>query len=249
MDPTSGGRVAVVEDHTDLAASIVDVLRDAGWDARSFPSAEAFRHALATFVPDVAVVDLNLPGEDGVSLTHFLREAHPRVGIVMLTARTSEGDRRVGYEAGADVYVAKPARPDELTTILARMFERLRGGDGPGGGEAPYSLDVERLVLVGPDGTEVQLLPREAALLERLVEAGADGLTIETIRELDPGAATSKGSIEVRITRLREKLGAAGLPRRLVVAIRGVGYRLAERVVVSKPAPNGSSTPPAPPDP
>ena len=146
MDSTSGGRVAVVEGHADLAASIVDVLGDAGWDARSFPSAEAFRHALATFTPDVAVVDLNLPGEDGVSLTHFLREAQPRMGIVMLTARTSEDDRRVGYEAGADVYVAKPARPDELTTILGRMLARLRGGDDRRDGEAPYRLVVERLV-------------------------------------------------------------------------------------------------------
>lgn len=241
MDPTSSGSVAVVEDHADLAASIVDVLVDAGWDARAFPSAETFRHALATFTPDVAVVDLNLPGEDGVSLTQFLRSAQPRMGIVMLTARTSELDRRVGYEAGADVYVAKPARPDELTTIVGRMLERLRGGAGPRGVEAPYRLDVERLVLVGPDGTEVPLLPREASLLQRLAEAGASGLTSEAIRELEPGASVSKGSIEVRITRLREKLGGAGLSRRLVVAIRGVGYRLAERVVVSDPAPGGPS--------
>jgi len=217
--------IAVVEDHADLAASLVDVLAANDWDARAYASAEAFRFALDGFVPAVALVDLNLPGEDGVSLARFLRDEHPEMGVVMLTARAGLDDRQRGYQAGADVYVPKPSTPDELLTILERLWSRL--SVGPTEPEAAAQLDVARMRLIGPDGSVVSLTAREMDLLESLSQAGEHGLGVEEIGALDPSWAASKASLEVAVARLRQKLGSVGIDGRTVVAVRGHGYRLA----------------------
>lgn len=216
--------IAVVEDHADLAASLVDLLASKGWDARAYASAEALRFALDGFAPSIALVDLNLPGEDGVSLAQFLRDAHPEMGVVMLTARAGLDDRKRGYQAGADVYVPKPSTPDELVTILERLWSRLavRSTRPEGGAQ----LEVARMRLVGPSGRDVSLTAREVQLLETLTLAGEHGLSVDEIGALDESWAVSKASLEVAVARLRQKLGSAGLDRRAVAAVRGRGYRL-----------------------
>jgi DNA-binding response OmpR family regulator len=221
----SGGRVLVVEDDADIADVLRRSLRNEGYEVRtSGDGAEALDIA-AGFMPDLVVLDLGLPGMDGVEVCRRLR-SDGDVPILMLTARSETEDRVEGLDSGADDYLVKPFERQEL---LARIRALLRRR--PPRGAA--SLEVGDLQL-NPDTREVrrgereiELTNREFELLEFLMRN--ERLVVSRERLLDevwgydPMAATN--TIDVFVSNLRRKLEADGEPR-LLHTVRGAGYVL-----------------------
>jgi len=221
--------IVIVEDHSDLRESLLDVMAADGHQAVAFDSAEALWRGGDLDATDIMILDLNLPGEDGIAVARRVRAEQPDIGIVMLTARGKSEERRTGYDSGADIYLTKPSSAAELSASVQALARRLnRARPEPGG----LTLDTIAMTLAGPDGT-VALSAAEAALLAAF--AGAPNNRLETgqiARMIGRADEVSKATIEVRIVRLRKKLGAAGAPGQPINAVRNVGYQLALRIDV-----------------
>jgi two-component system response regulator MprA len=220
-----GGRVLVVEDDADIADVLRRSLRNEGYEVRTSADGIEALEMAAGFVPDLVVLDLGLPGLDGVEVCRRLRDDGD-VPILMLTARAETEDRVTGLDSGADDYLVKPFERKEL---LARIRALLRRR--PPRGTA--SLEVGDLTL-NPDTREVrrgdreiELTNREFELLEFLMRN--ERLVVSRERLLDevwgydPTAATN--TIDVFISNLRRKLEAGDEPR-LLHTKRGAGYVL-----------------------
>ena len=124
--------VAVVEDNDELRDAMVDTLRGRGHRAIGMDSAEAMTDQASGEPIDIVVVDVNLPGEDGFSLTRRLRAIQPRTGIIVVTGRNRGSDRKVGFEGGADIFLSKPISTEEQTAAVASLERRLDLDNGPG---------------------------------------------------------------------------------------------------------------------
>ncbi|HEX6666553.1 MAG TPA: response regulator transcription factor [Solirubrobacterales bacterium] len=220
-----GGRVLIVEDDTDIADVLRRSLRNEGYEVRTSADGIEALDVAAGFVPDLVVLDLGLPGMDGIEVCRRLR-TDGDVPILMLTARAETEDRVTGLDSGADDYLAKPFERQEL---LARIRALLRRR--PPRGAA--SIEVADLTL-NPDTREVrrgereiELTNREFELLEFLMRN--ERLVVSRERLLDevwgydPMAATN--TIDVFISNLRRKL-EAGDEARLLHTKRGAGYVL-----------------------
>jgi len=220
-----GGRVLIVEDDVDIADVLRRSLRNEGYEVRTSADGVEALDVAAGFTPDLVVLDLGLPGMDGVEVCRRLR-SDGDVPILMLTARAETEDRVTGLDSGADDYLVKPFERKEL---LARIRALLRRR--PPRGTA--SLEVGDLV-INPDsrevrrgGREIELTNREFELLEFLMRN--ERLVVSRERLLDevwgydPLAATN--TIDVFISNLRRKLEAGG-ESRLLHTKRGAGYVL-----------------------
>src|SRR4051794_18531872 len=220
-----GGRVLVVEDDADIADVLRRSLRNEGYEVRTSADGAEALDVAAGFVPDLVVLDLGLPGLDGLEVCRRLR-TDGDVPILMLTARAETADRVTGLDTGADDYLVKPFERREL---LARMRALLRRR--PPRGEA--SLVVGDLVL-NPDTHEVrradralELTQREFELLEYLMRNERIVVSrqqlLDEVWGYDPFSVTN--TIEVFISNLRKKLEQDGEPR-VLHTIRGAGYVL-----------------------
>lgn len=212
----------MVEDHDMLRETLVGHLRAAGYRTFGAADAEALARELVDVRADVYLLDLNLPGEDGLSLARRLRASEPGVGIVMLTARSSVGDRVSGYESGADAYLPKPVALDELDAVIAAIARRVRPTV-----PAVFVLDTVHSRLIGPRG-DVRLSASQVALLDALARAPEQGLTTEQlVRALGhPPETYRKATLEVHVARVRERLEQVGAGRDGLAVVRGTGYRL-----------------------
>lgn len=221
--------IIVVEDHDALREVTAGFLAELGYEVREAPDAETLDELMAQWPADVVVLDVNLPGEDGYSVCGRLRAARPALGIVMLTARTAGPDRVVGYEQGADVYLAKPTANEELAAAIHSLARRLK----PGPDAADLRLDEARCEIQGPGGV-VALTESEAVALRALALAPGRQLEHWQLMEALGLSADTEGkaALEVRMVRLRRKLGQAGVPEAALQAVRRVGYRLQVRVVL-----------------
>lgn len=126
MSPTPLLNIVLVEDHDLLRTVTESVLTGAGHKVLALGCAEEVDEALSGMNPDLYILDLNLPGEDGISLARRIRRSHPRVGIIMTTVRSEVTDRLDGYESGADIYLPKPTDPTELLAAAVALARRLR---------------------------------------------------------------------------------------------------------------------------
>ncbi|MGI9133664.1 MAG: response regulator transcription factor [Rhodoferax sp.] len=216
--------IAVVEDHADLRELFVEYLEDEGHHVAGFSYAEELDDFLPAHSIDLVVLDLNLPGEDGYSIARRLREAHPEVYIIMVTARTALDDRIRGYASGADLYLAKPVAPAELVAAVGSLGRRVSTAKAE---QALLELDVQRMELTGPVQRVVLRQP-DVLLLKALAEAPDHQLATWRLMELvnlEP-ADYKKGALEVRIFRLKKKLLEAGAPAPSIRAVWKVGYQL-----------------------
>ena len=218
-------KLLVVEDHLALLDTLVETLSACGHEVIGFESAEALESLPAHFVADIAVLDLNLPGESGLSLAQRLRRVQPHIGIVMVTAQHALADRLAGYGHGADIYLPKPVAPQELCATVWSLAQRVRLNTAtlaPG-----FVLDPVACVLHTPQG-ELVCSSAESALLHTL--ALAPEHTMEVFQLLDklgkPLDASGKVQLEVLISRLRAKLVAHGAPDTPIRLLRGKGYLL-----------------------
>ncbi|MBK6999256.1 MAG: response regulator transcription factor [Rhodoferax sp.] len=218
-------KLLVVEDHHGLREVTVETLVDQGHQVIGVDCAEAVGELPADFTPDIAIVDLNLPGEDGLQLAARLRQVQPGIGIIMVTARHALHEKLAGYEHGADLYLTKPTAPEELSAAVEALARRIKltATDRTSG----YGLNVHERILHTPCGN-VALRSAEANLLHSL--ALAPDQTLETWQLLERLGKTvdedGKAQLQVLASRLRSKLAEHGLPDRCLRAERNKGYRL-----------------------
>ena len=226
--------IVVVEDHADLREATVAALCSMGHDARGIDCAEALDDELGAFRADLLVLDLNLPGEDGLSLARRIRAAEPGIGIIMVTGRTQVNDRMRGYGSGADIYLPKPASVEELGAAIQALARRIRPAASAGDA---ISLNPTKLQLQGPK-QQVNVSDHESTLLLALGKAKDHRLENWQLMELSGSAVEdqSKATLEVQIGRLRKKLEQAGAPAPTIKAIRGTGYQLCVAVQITKSA-------------
>ncbi|UOK71530.1 response regulator transcription factor [Ancylobacter polymorphus] len=223
--------IAVVEDNDDLRTAIVNALKGEGHHVVGFDCAEAIAEQGQALRIDLVVVDLNLPGEDGLSLTRRLRVTNPDIGIIMMTARTRSDDKRIGYESGADIYLPKPVSLEELTAAILALSRRLRpAAPAPTG----LVLDTVRLTLAGPQGA-LGLSAPEAALLAAFARAQDHRLeTWQIIVVLEQGdRAPNRNALTVTMSRLSAKLRHCGGGAHPLRAIRNWGYQFCEPIVLT----------------
>ena len=225
-------RVLVVEDEQDIAGLIKHTLERGGdIDVRIVSSGDAALKAAADEPPDLILLDLNLPVLNGLEVCRLLRSrpATKAVPIIMVTARTSESDRVVGLDAGADDYVSKPFSLRELSARVRAVLRRGRADAPP----APVVYRGQHLVAdfdavnIEVDGASIRLTRREFELLRYLVENRNRVLSRDRLLERVWGydRLIETRSVDVHVGRLRSKLGAAG---RQIETVVGLGYRFVE---------------------
>ncbi len=220
--------VLLVEDERDIADLVRYHVEKAGMRlVHASDGATALRLARAE-LPDVALLDLMLPGLDGLEVCRQLRRdaATRRLPIIMLTAKGEEVDRVVGLELGADDYVVKPFSPRELLARIRAILRRSAGPDGPPAGRSAGALHIDEArhaVTVG--GKPVELTAKEFGLLAALMRADGRVLSRDQLLETVWGYANAEEiesrTVDVHVRRLRAKLGQEA---RRIVTIKAVGY-------------------------
>jgi two-component system phosphate regulon response regulator OmpR len=224
-------KVLVVDDDAAIREMLADYLGDHGYEVTQAASGAALRVEMERVRPAVVLLDIGLPGEDGLTLARFLRERY-QVGIIMVTGAADVVDRVAGLEVGADDYIAKPFDPRELRARLKSVLRRLEAKPA-----APREmrvsigscfLDLKARTLSDARGRDVPITSMEFDLLKTLVEHPNQVLTRDRLLTLTRNRDWEPfdRSIDIRITRLRRKLeDDPARPRRLLTE-PGAGYRL-----------------------
>ena len=222
----TGLKIALVEDNDDLRDLLLRDIFRAGYDVQGAGCADDLDDLAATTTFDVLILDINLPGENGFDIARRYKQANPDVFIVMLTARVGTDDKVTGYGSGADMYLTKPVSSAELMAAIGSVCRRLQKLSS----NAEIMLNVREMLLTG-DGS-VELNRQETVMLKALIESSNGNLPYYRLLELcgEEVNATSKATLEVRIVRLRKKLGDVGVEGKSIKAIRGEGYQLLQRI-------------------
>jgi DNA-binding response OmpR family regulator len=224
-------RILVVEDEIEIARVVRDYLAAAGYDVVVAGSGEAALASARGSRPDVVVLDLGLPGVDGLDVARELT-ASARIPIVMLTARGEETDRIVGLELGADDYVVKPFSPKELVArvraVLRRTSNEALLTERPVRA-AGVEIDPQRM-RVTADGRQIDLTPTEFQLLATLAREPGRVFTRGQLLDAIHGVAIEsyERAIDAHVKNVRKKLEPDPSRPRYVLTVHGVGYRFAD---------------------
>lgn len=216
--------IVVVEDNLALQELMVDHLRGDGYQVHGVSDADELADRMATERVDILVLDINLPGESGLSIAARLREVNPNLYIMMLTARASEKDKTLGYESGADIYLTKPASPAEVSAAIASIYRRIKVYQND---RRVLTLEMQKKQVTGRAGT-VGLGPMEVVLLKALAEAPNFNLEYWRMLELIDKQPTEKdkAALGVQIFRLKQKLSEASGEAIVIKSIFNQGYQL-----------------------
>lgn len=220
--------VLVVEDEAELVEVLEMFLRQAGFRTERAPSAEQGWALFLQARPDVVLLDIGLPGEDGLELLQRLRRDSD-IPVIMLTARAQDLDELVGFRLGADDYVTKPFVPQ---TLIARIRAVLRRGRAHRSWTrwqvGPLEVDEDR-VLVLVDDRPIDVTPTEFRLLAHLARMPGRAVSRQELLEAAvPESDALDRAIDVHMKNIRQKLSGTTAAEQLET-VRGVGYRLAER--------------------
>jgi len=220
----------VVDDEADVREVLEDYFRAHGYAVMGAANAEAAKAVVAAEPIDLALIDIHMPGEDGLSLARHLRERYASVAIVMLTSASTVVDRIVGLEMGADDYVPKPFDPRELAARVKSVLRRTSAaGRADIGAErvriGRCVLDLAAHRLIDEAGAEVPMSPLEFDLLKALAEHPNRALSRERIlnlrqRDWDP----FDRSVDLRVMRLRRKIEPDPDHPRFIRTVRNEGY-------------------------
>ena len=215
----------VIEDYDALREAMCDVLSQDGHDVVGVAMAEDVDDERTGFVSDLYIVDLNLPGEDGISLAQRIRRSQPEVGIVIVSARSTVDDRVGGYRSGANIYLTKPLSLEELRAVVDSFVQRLVSSEASR--QALFVLSPMKMIMTGSSGMATLTQP-EVSLLAAFSRAPQRDLEHwQVAAHLGAGEDISKDNLEVKIGRLRKKLVACGAEAPAIRSLRGIGYRLA----------------------
>jgi DNA-binding response OmpR family regulator len=222
--------ILVVEDELKIARLVRDYLVDAGFDVTVAGDGGAAVSAARAGRPDLIVLDLGLPGRDGLDVTRELRRTSG-VPIVMLTARGDESDRIVGLELGADDYIVKPFSPKELVARVRAVLRRgaVRDGAPEIMRVAGVEVDVPRM-RVSVDGRSAEFTPTEFQLLSTLVREPGRVFTRSQLLDAVHGVAfeSYERAIDAHVKNIRKKIEPTPSRPRYLLTIHGVGYRFAD---------------------
>ena len=226
-------KIVVIEDHDALREMTVQALKELGCVAVGVSSAEEFDEVADTFT-DIYVIDLNLPGEDGVSLSKRIRAASPHSGIIIISARKLMHEKLAAYESGADFYLTKPTSLQELGAVILAFKRRSRGALEDN--EQSFKLDTSAMRLYAGANAEegVPLSHHEVLILSALAKAANNRLESWQLIQVSESnrAAVSKSTLEVQILRLRKKMTQVGASQGAIKGIRGHGYQLCVPLVI-----------------
>ena len=230
--------ILIVDDDPRLCRALARYLGLEGYTVRTATSGREMRESLAAEKPDLVLLDLMLPDEDGFSLARELRSTTD-IAVVILTGKSDTVDKVVGLELGADDYVTKPFDERELLARVRSVLRRSAAGrDGSPGASgvracfAGWTLDLDSYELTSPGGEAVTLTAHEFQLLAALVNHPKRVLTREAIMDLVAGRDWSPEdrSVDVLVGKLRKKIEDDPQNPRLIETVRGVGYKLAAHV-------------------
>lgn len=221
--------IFVVEDDGGVRELELYALRQAGFQAEGFETPAAFRTALEKTLPDCVLLDVMLPGEDGLSLLRALRRDAKtrRIPVILVTARDAEMDKVKGLDSGADDYLTKPFGVMELLARVRALLRRTQK-DAPSDAMTIGALSLDREShRVTADGQEVTLTHMEFELLAFLMAHAGKAVTREVLLDDVWGMAYTGDTrtIDVHVRTLRQKLGDCG---RMIATVRNVGYRMEE---------------------
>jgi two-component system, OmpR family, response regulator len=231
-------RILIVDDDEDIRSLLEQYLRKNDFDAQAVADGTRMREAMTAKPVSLIVLDLMLPGEDGLSLCRQLR-TKSQVPVLMLTARSEAADRILGLEMGADDYLAKPFEPRELLARIRAILRRAKALPADAVEDVPVSfsfsgwrLDTRERNLHAPDGVVVPLSGAEYRLLLLFLRNPNIVLTRDQIsnftvgRDADPADRT----LDMQVSRLRERLRDQAREAEIIKTVRGKGYVLATRV-------------------
>ena len=231
-------RVLVVDDDPDVRDLLEDYLSEQGYEVTAVDSASVARESIDQAVPNVVLLDVGLPGEDGLSLARYIRESLD-IAIIMISGAGETVDRIVGLEVGADDYVAKPF---DLRELKARLKSVLRRYQSAALHNVPVTdtgtmktrrvpvgerwLDLDSQQLFDEEGAEIPLTRMEFELLEVLVQRPNRPLTRDQLLSLTQNQDWNPfdRSVDIRIARLRRKIEPGSEKPRCLRTVRGVGY-------------------------
>jgi len=228
--------VLIVDDERDILDPLAAYVSKNGFRVSKAADARAARDILAAHAVDIALIDIMMPGEDGLALTGFIR-ATSKVPVILLTAKGEETDRIVGLELGADDYVTKPFSPRELVARIKAVLrrtadDRVKAPEADAYAFGDWVLRTGERELVDRDGRAVPLSTGEYNLLLALVTHPKRVLTRDQLLDLsqhrDLGAF--ERSIDNHVSRLRKKIEADPSDPRLIKTVWGGGYTLAAEV-------------------
>lgn len=231
--------ILLVDDERSIREPLAQYLQKQGFRVTQAGDAAAARARLTAYAIDLIILDIMMPGEDGLSLTRHIRETS-ELPVILLTARSEETDRIVGLEMGADDYVVKPFSPRELATRAKVILRRAANGgtrqqapESASYAFAGWVLKSGERALVDREGVSVALSTGEFSLLLALVQRPRAVLTRDQLLDLTQGreAAPFDRAIDNQISRLRRKIEADPKNPDLIKTVWGGGYTLAAEVV------------------
>jgi two-component system OmpR family response regulator len=236
VNETTATRVLLVDDEPSLRQPLADYLVRQGFVVRQAEDAAKARSAMLEETPDLVLLDIMMPGEDGLSLCRHLSEAK-NIPVILLTARAEATDRIVGLEIGADDYVVKPFEPRELVARIRSVLRRANKAVPVAEDDAPYEFEGWRLDplkrrLSDPDGTVVPISSAEFRLLIAFLTHPRQVLDRDRLLDMVQGreAHLFDRAVDNQVSRLRRKIEADSRDPKLIQTVWGGGYRLAADV-------------------
>src|SRR5579863_2902657 len=230
---SDSGHILIVDDQRETSDVVRDYLSSEGYRVSTAEDGTGMRHVLARSHADLVILDLMLPGEDGLTLARALRSEKPEIGIVILTGRGDTIDRIIGLEMGADDYLPKPFHLRELLARIKSVLRRVRARDddrpAPARSSAHFAgwhLDLSSRELVSPSGTPVRLTSGEFDLLAAFVYNANQVLSRDRLLDLarNREAGPFERTIDVQVGRLRRKLEDTPERPTLIKTVRSSGY-------------------------
>jgi len=224
--------ITIVDDEEDIVELVSHHLKREGFKVKEFHNGRDFLSYIASVVPDLAVLDIMLPGIDGLEICRMLKQksATASIPIIMLTAKASEADVVVGLELGADDYIVKPFSPRELVARCKTVLRRVGAAEAPEDviNVGPLRINLEKYE-VTVEGNKIILTTTEFKILEVLAEGKGRVFTRDQLlkkkRLWGDDKLVYDRTIDVHIKNLREKLGITGS---MIKTVRSIGYKLEE---------------------
>lgn len=217
--------VVIVEDYQLLREQLEDFLVGHGFTVSTTDSGDRLDEVLRLRLPDILILDLNLPGEDGLSIARRVKAIQPGIGVIMMTARITGADKVAGYQSGADVYITKPAKSEELLAAMNNLLQRLKPISES---SRAWTLRFRESKVETPEGHVIPLTANELIIFESLVmspdrKVETDVLVSKLKKSEDE---FSKNQLEAMISRLRKKITNISGSSDVIRSVWGYGYQL-----------------------